>query len=57
MVNKMERQNVFEFIWCDTSTAITLLAIVLWEPSAAKQRLGKHVSTEMQFLDKQSVAR
>jgi hypothetical protein len=26
-------------------------------PSAAKQRLGKHVSTEMQFLDKQSVAR
>jgi hypothetical protein len=29
----------------------------LWEPSSAKQRLGKHVSTEMQFLDKQSVAR
>jgi hypothetical protein len=34
-----------------------LLGGVMWEPSSAKQRLGKHVSTEMQFLHKQSVAR
>jgi hypothetical protein len=33
------------------------LNITVWEPSSAKQWLGKHVSTEMQFLDKQTVAR
>jgi hypothetical protein len=29
----------------------------VWEPSAAKQRLRKHVYVEMRFMDKQSVAR